>query len=669
MTVRTLCIALLCLGAAHTALGQQPDSITPSADSLRSPPRLGPVIVTGTATPAQASALGLAVSVVTDSQLSARQPLYAADAFRGLTGAFVEEAVGPGGPTTLRLRGGEEVFTQILMDGIPINQNGGFFDFQGLSLTNIERIEVVRGPQSALYGSSAVSGTAQFLTRRGRPGPVSVHGSFEGTTARDLGGSLRGDAAISGGNSDVQYSGGIGLIYNRGMYEWPNDLWTRDASLRLDASPHAKWQLLALFRYMDIESNLPVRDPGATRVPLDSNARDERQRLIGSLEAAFHTTRSWTQRLRASLYREDFLYEDSFDDVAGSGPYDFFVFDANFALDSRLRRLAADYQSTIELSPGPLFSRFDLTLGGRVEHEKLTDETSGDFGDGVLTLDRASVAGFGEAQVNLGSRTRLLVGIRAEKFEGVDAELTPRMSASVDVVPGWLTGRGTIGRAFKAPNLQQQYQENPFIVSNPDLTAETSVSWELGVELYRYRAVGVSVAYFRQRFDDLIQLVPSEIDERLMYRNLSSARVQGVEVQISAKPAAGWALGIEGAWLGSTILDNAGLAEEAFPADSALPFRPTLTGSGFIQWTPTMRLSGMLRVRLVGSQVTLTERFSGDRADIDPYALLGIYLRYRIAGPLELYGRVDNLLDTKYETAFDRTGIRRTVALGFRIER
>ena len=668
MLWRIYCIVLLALAAPATTMGQQPDTTASSSDSLRSPPRLGPVIVTGTATPAQASALGLAVSVVTDSQLTARQPLYAADALRGLTGAFVEEAVGPGGPTILRLRGGEEVFTQVLMDGIPINQNGGFFDFQGLPLTNVERVEVVRGPQSALYGSSAVSGTAQFLTRRGRPGPLAVHGILEGATPRELGGSFRGEAAVSGGGGSVQYSGGIGLVYNRGIFAWPNDTWTRDVSLRLDAAPHAEWELLALVRYMDIESNLPVRDPGATRVPLDSNARDERQRLVGSVEAAFHATGSWSQRLRASLYREDFLFEDSFDDVSSSGPYDFPVFDANFVLDSRLRRLAADYQSTIELTSGALFRRFDLTLGGRVEHEQLTDETTGDFGDGVLTLDRVSVAGFGEAQVSLGPRARLLIGFRIEKFEGVDPELTPRMSASVDVVPGWLTARGALGRAFKAPNLQQQYQENPFIVSNPDLAAETSVSWELGVELYRLRSIDFAVTYFRQGFDELIQLVPSGIDERLTYRNLSSARVQGIEFEINARPAARWGMGVEGAWLVSTVLDNAGLAGDAFPVDSALPFRPTFTGSGFVQWTATPRFSGMLRARVVGSQIALTERFSGNRAAIDPYALLGLYLRYGIAGPVELYGRIENLLDTKYETGFDRPGIRRTIAIGVRVE-
>jgi outer membrane cobalamin receptor len=665
MPARTLAAVAVGLLAAVPLVGQKPDSTTSPRDSLPSPPRLGPVIVTGTTTPARASAFGLAATVLSDSLLAARQPQYAADAFRGITGAVIDEAVGPGGPTILRLRGGEEVFTQVLMDGVPINQNGGFFDFQGLSLTNVERIEVVRGPQSAVYGSSAVSGTAQFITRRGRPGPPTLRGSLEGAAGRDMGGSFRSEAAVSGGTGLLQYSGGVGLIYNRGIHAIPHDTWTRDVSVRLDASPHAKWELLALFRYMDIESDLPVRDPGATRVPLDSNARDERQRLVGSIQAAFHPTQNWSHRLRGSLYAENFLYEDTFDDVASSGPYDFFVFDANFLLDSRLRRLAADYQSTLELGSG---GSLNVTLGGRVEHEQLTDETAGDFGDGTLELDRASVAGFGEARLRISQRARLLLGARIEKYEDVTAELTPRVSASVDVLQGWLTARGTVGRAFKAPNLQQQYQENPFILSNPDLEAETSVSWELGIELRRLRGLDLSVGYFQQRFDDLIQLVPSEVDERLMYRNLSSARVSGVEFAVTGRPGRRWTLGAEGAWLTSRVLDNAGLAQEAFPTDSALPFRPRFSGSGFVQWDPSRHVSGLIRARTVGSQIALTERFSGERAPIDPYVLLGLYLQYRLAGPFALYGRIENVLDTRYQTAFDQPGIRRTIAVGFRIE-
>src|SRR5688500_20401294 len=91
--------------------------------------------------------------------------MYLSDALRSHSGGHIEESAGPGGPTILRLRGGEEVFTQTLLDGVQLNQNGGFFDFQGLMLTNVARIEVLRGPQSALYGSTAMSGVVQKIGR------------------------------------------------------------------------------------------------------------------------------------------------------------------------------------------------------------------------------------------------------------------------------------------------------------------------------------------------------------------------------------------------------------------------------------------------------------------------------------------------------------------------
>lgn len=659
-------VTLLSILACPLA-AQRPDSLPAGSDSVRTVPRLGPVVVTGSATPAPAAGLGLAITVIDDSTITARQPQYAHGVFRGLTGTFVDEAVGPGGPTILRIRGGEEVFTQILMDGVSINQNGGFFDLQGLTLTNVERVEIVRGPQSALYGSSAVSGAVQFLTRQGSPGAPRIAGNLEGVTGGDPSGSFRSEARVSGGSDQIRYAVGGGLSYNRGIFDVAHDTWTRDASLRLDASPGTRWDVVGLVRYMDIESNLPVRDPGATRVPLDPNARDERRRLVSSLSASFRPSDAWEHRLRGSLYREEFRYLDEFDDVASTGPYDFFIFDANFTLDSRLWRSGLDYQGSFRLKPSATVSRLLLSYGGRIEREDLRDVTAGDFGDGTLELARTAGAGYVEAQIDLGDRTSILAGARVEKFGALSPEITPRIAARVDVVPNRISLRGSVGRAYKAPNLQQQYQDNPFIVSNPDLTAETSVSWEAGVGVTPSRGIDISGTFFRQGFDDLIQLVPSGMDERAMYRNLSAARALGVEVGATVLAGGAWRIGGEGAWIATKVIDNAGLAESAFPVDSALPFRPTVTGSGFVEWAPSGRFSILARTRIVGSQIVLSERFSGRRVEIDPYALLAAYVRYRMTAVLEIYARAENILNTAYATGYDRPGMPRTVAMGFRI--
>lgn len=661
-------LALGSLGLTAAAGTQEPDSTGRSRkDSTLAVARLAPLVVTGTSVPLSQRDLGLAATVISTAHLQAMRPMYGADVLRGITGSHIDEAVGPGGPTIVRLRGGEEVFTQILSDGVQINQNGGFFDLQGFPLTNIERVEVVLGPQSALYGSSAVSGAVQYITRRGTLGGPRINATVEGGTAEDRGGTFRSSVALGGGTPYLLYSGGVGLSHNRGIHAVAHDTWTRDFSARLDAAPSSQWDLTAVVRYIDVESNLPVRDPGATRVPLDSNALDARGRFVSSLEAVFQPKPDWENRLRLAVYREDFSFVDEFDDVASTGDYDFFIFDANFTLESRLWRTTADYLGTHRLRPRPTHE-LSISYGARVEREDLRDRTTGDFGDSEQQLDRASTAGFAEVQADLTQRLRFLAGARLEKFQGLDAEVTPRASLLLRVLPGSLGLRAAAGRAYKAPNLQQQYLDNPFIVSNPGLAPETSVSWEVGLELdLASGMLGIDGGYFRQSFDGLIQLAPLENDTRLTYQNLSTSRVQGIESRLRFAPNARVAVGIEANLLRSKILDNAGQASDAFPVDSALPFRPEFTGAAYFQWQPVSALSTTAHVRRVGSQIVLSERFSGRRVEMEPYTLVGIVLDYAIRPWIQVYTRIDNLLGTEYETAFDQPGVSRTWAVGMQV--
>lgn len=662
--------AVITLVLTTPAPGQERDTTTvaPPDSAPRAAAQLSPVVVTATTVPLRASEIGFAVTLIDADELATTRPLYAADALRDRPGSFIDEAAGPGGPTIVRLRGGEEVFTQILMDGVQINQSGGFFDFQGFTLTNVERVEVARGPQSALFGSSAMAGVVQFITQAGARGAPRFTFSGEGGGAQEHGGTFRATTTVRGGSERLHYSLGGGATYTRGIYALPNDTWTRDVSLRLDATPDPRWELAGTFRFVGIDTKLPVRDAGATRVPLDPNARDERDRIIASASASFHATPQWTHRLTTSVYREHFLFEDTFDDVASEGPFPFFVFDASFIFKSVLWRNVVEYVGAHRLRPGGALEGLTIAYGARWEREDLTDRTGGDFGEGELPLDRHSSALFAEAQASFASRVSLLTGLRLEKFQGLATEFTPRASVVVEAVPDVLFLRGAAGRAYKAPNLQQQFLDNPFIVSNPDLEPETSTSWEAGAELRPAgAAVSVGIGYFRQHYRNLIRTVADTASTKQINRNLGAARSQGVEWEVRFRPDDRWTLGAGGVWIVTDIVDNAGLSSAEFPVDSALPFRPALVGGAFVEARPTRRVTARARVQLVGTQIVLSERFSGSREEIDPYALVGLNVDVGLTDRVGFYVRVDNLLDTDYETAFDRRGIPRTVAVGVRV--
>lgn len=656
------CLLLLVLAAAPLR-AQVAD--TTRADSARAV-TLAPVVVTASRVPVRADRVGFAFTVVGAARLERERPRFAYDALRTLPGSFIDEAAGPGGPTIVRLRGGEEVFTQILVDGVRINENGGFFDMQGLTFTNLDRIEVARGPQSALFGSSAMSGVVHFITRRGEPGPARVALSAEGGSAVEEGGSYSGAAEASGGTETVRWSAGLGRSFNRGIYALPHDTRTTDGSLRLDLLPSERWTVTGLIRGMAIESKLPVRDPGATRVPLDPNARNERDRLVSSIEAKFAPTPHWLQQVRAAHYREGFVYDDRQDEIPNASELPF-VFNATFRLDSDVTRTSVEYSGSYDRRGEAAGRGVALSYGAAWENEALDSEISGDFQD-RQSLDRSSTAAFAELLASPSSRVDVLFGVRLEKFQGLDAELTPRASAVLHAAPGALALRAAAGRAYKAPNLQQQYLDNPFIASNPDLRAETSTSWEVGadVQLADGRLAG-SLTYFRQRFDNLIRTVAQEGSTRQINRNLGESRAQGVEWDLRFRTSPRWALGTDGAWIATEILENSGLSGEAFPLGDPLPFRPEVVSSGYFELVPLRALTATLRGAYVGEQIVLSERFSGDRVALDPYFLAGLTLGWEATPRVEVYARIDNLFDTQYETAFDRHGIPLTGALGLRL--
>jgi outer membrane receptor protein involved in Fe transport len=510
-----------------------------------------------------------------------------------------------------------------------------------------------------------MSGVVQFLTRPGTPGPARIGFEGEGGTNAE-GGSWRANADVAGGSEAIRYSAGLGGAYSRGIYAVPNDIDSREASLRIDASPSTRFDVTAVGRVIRVDAALPVRDPGATRVPLDPNARNERDRYVATAVARFHPSDRWVHRLRGSVYRQDFVYDDARDDVAASGDYDFFIFDANFRLDSEFRRSTVEYSGSHEV--GGESAAATLTWGAVAEREDLDSRTAGDFGDDHQTLGRSSIAGFAEALLTPFAGVDVLAGARVERYEGLDAAFTPRASIVLDLVPGRLSARAAAGHAYKAPNLQEQFLDNPFIESNPDLAPETSTSIEAGLD---WRAaegrLAIGLTAFRQSFDDLIRAVTNDATGRQTNRNLGRSRARGIEWNVRWRPARHWRVGTDGAVIDTEVIDNEGLAADDFPIGQTLPFRPDALGRAWIELLDAGPFSGTLTATYVGEQTVLTERFGGERVAVDPYVLLGADVSWTLTRRIDLYTRLDNLLGIRYETAFDRRGTPFTAALGFRL--
>jgi vitamin B12 transporter len=664
---KAVVLAVLALVAGPILLGAQgAPSDTMQRDTLR-PYVLAPLVVTASRIPAAAQQLGFATSVLDRKALDVEPTPYATRALTFLPGVSIDEASGPGGPMWLHLRGGDEAFTQIMFDGVPINISGGYSDISGLLFTNVERIEIARGPLSALWGSSAMSGAVQFITREGRAGPPQFEVLAEGGRATEHGAQAHSELTVIGGTDRWRYSSGVGFAYDRGIYALPNDLLTTDASLRLDATPAGRWTLTATARYMASQANLPVRDPGATRVPLDPNQRDRHYRWLGSVSTGWAATPTSHHRLTVSALWDDFVYQDARDTLLNPGSYPFFVANYTLHFRSTLLRPSVEYVGSTELSLGHAGSQLAVSYGAGWQTEAEANSQAGDFGPSTTQFGRANAAVFSELQGRLGPRLSVLTGARLEKFQGLPAELLPRASLVVALIPDRLAVRAAAGRAFKVPNLDQQLLDNPATIPNPGLRPESSASWEFGASVTApRRALTLSVGYFHQRYNDLIQTVPADTGPKQTNKNLGRTQAVGVEIELERRWSERWRSGANLTWVKTEVLDNAGLDSVDYPVGGSLPAVPRVTGNAYVAVDVASPFTTLARLTLVGRQTVFTERFAGARVTIDPYALLELGAQWHVRKALDVYTRLSNLLNTKYQTAYDRRGVPRSVVLGVR---
>jgi len=653
---------LLFVALTSPLLAQQRDSTSgrDSTNTARRRATLAPVVVTGTLA-APAGSVGVSRSVLDHAALDAEPSRQAVDALRHVVGVHIDEANGPLGPTIIRLRGGEETFTRVLMDGVEVNENGGFFDAQGVTLTNVDRVEIARGPQSAVYGSSAMSGVVQMFTRGASPGPMRIDAGVEAGRNTSFGRSVRGNATVLGGNELARYSVGFGSSYDRGVYRLPNDVRANDASARVDLVPSRNAVITAVGRFMGVDGNLPVRDPGVHRAPLDPNQRQGRDRVLGTVQASLMANERWSNRLELSHYRRDFTFDDAFDNLDQS-QFQSYVFDANYHYKSIVRRTNARYVGTVSTQPSGM--TLSLAYGAEYERESLSDVQSGDFGPASQRVVRPSTSGFGEVQARIAQRLSILAGSRVEKFRGLAAAVVPRTALIVSAVPGRVDLRGGVSRAYKAPNIQEQFPNSPAIVANPDLKPETSNSWEIGTDLHSASGLATAaLTFFHQDYLNLIRTVAYDATHQIS-RNIGRSRAAGLEVETAIYPRARWTLGAEGAWLGTRIIDNNGLGSADFPNGEPLPFRPAYTASAYIDAPILRTVNALVRVSGVGPQTVLANRYSGPRVALPSYRLIGATARWQVTRVTSAYVQLDNILNAGYQVAFDRPGLERAVSFG-----
>lgn len=611
-------------------------AITLAQGSARDTARTEPVVVTATRTALARDRVPESVSVLTGEQLRRQGITTVADALRQVPGVSLAQASSYGTATSLFIRGGESKFTKVLLDGVPVNEAGGAFDFSALSTDNVERIEIVRGPSSVLYGSDAVAGVIQIFTRRGTQGvhaDLAVRGGGFGTS--DLQGSARG--AATPGTAAIDWSIGAARHRTNGYQAFNSDHSDNTASALLRAA-RGRTDAQFSLRYADLALHFPTDGSGQV---VDSNAVHREDRLAVGLDGGLQLNDVAT--VRAMLASNDIhgVTDDQPDSPGEDQGY-------YYSTADRSRRRSGDLRLELAL---PRSTR--LSIGGQVERERQASATTSNFGPNGFSAARRTSGLYTQLLFEPSELYTATLGGRYEHNERFGDFWTWRAAGSARVAHGTRL-RASAGTAFREPTFLENYGSD-FVIGNPALAPEHSFSVDAGVEQHLGSSVILGATWFANSFRNLIDYTYSPTEPN--YFNLARTRTSGVELEGRAELPAGFHADASFTYLDARVVNPGATSDAtaAFAPAARLLRRPMHTLDAGVGYR-TRRGGLDLRARRVGERddVFYAPDFSSSRVALPAYTRVDLSgelaLRRGSAGQATaaVTLRVDNLFDVRY---------------------
>lgn len=589
--------------------------------------RLPEVVVTATRVPMVVDTVSQSVSIIDREQIEQTQARTVEQALRELPGLDVVETGQPGGPTSVFLRGANSQQTLVLVDGVRVNDpfNSGF-NFANLPVDNIERIEVLRGPQSVLYGSEAMGGVINIVTRHGSDQPTAT-ASFEGGSHD----SWRGQGSFTGTFGKLALSG------ESSYFTTDNDRLNSENRL-FNAAVRGRVQVL---EHLDVGAQISYNEshtgtPG-DRFTNDPNDSTDFNNLFVATTIHGQPTDWWDIRLQLSHARNNVTFD-------GPTPNPPWMAGDSYSHTSSDRD-QIDLQQVFTIN-----EQHQFLLGGTLDHSPATLHSTSDYGTNNLDRSLTSEAVYGQYNFTPVERLTATVGGRLDNYSSFGTHGTYRVGGRWTTPVTETILRASVGTGFRAPSISDLYYPG---FSNPDLKPESNLGWEFGVEQpLAGDKLRIGATYFQNRYEDLIQFVyPLPV-------NVGKAETLGMETFATWLPVSN--LTVRGAYTWLPLAENSDTHQR-------LLRRAQHSGSLSVNYRFLQRFSAYTTIAVVGDRPDFDGKTFG-RTSNPGYITANLGLSADMCRNFTIFGRVENLFDRQYEEAFGFPSLGRTVWGGCRVK-
>ncbi|MBX8801166.1 TonB-dependent receptor [Ochrobactrum sp. MR28] len=588
--------------------------------------QLKEIIVTAGRTPIEEGKTGRAVTVITGKQLEQNQVRYVADALRQVPGFAVSRSGTKGGMTNIRVRGAEANHLLVMVDGVEVSSTeGGAFDFGAIQAEDIDRIEILRGPQSAFWGAGAAAGVVNIITKGGKRDGFKISGSTEGGSQN----SWLGGVLLQGGAEN--YDMALSASYRRtkgfnisdiGDEKDGDSNLTLNGKINVDLSDTAK--LDATLRYMKNRTDFDDNTNPDPRFSLYSEA--ETKNFLGSLGL------TWTALADDALTQKLRFTGNSLK-YKSIAPY-YLDADILSTYEAEGRRYTGSYQASYVFDT-PNFAEARHTITGGVEWKREIFETTKDYA-------RESYGFVGQYNGEFWDQFFVNLALRHDVNDAFKDATTYSVSAAWLVPETDVRLHSSVGTGVRNPDFIEQFGilSGSNFRGNPDLKPEHNLGWDIGIEKRFFdEELSLDITYFNNQYRDKIVKSGNTLD------NASGiTRTQGMEISATLNLVDGLTAGAAYTYTDVKMLD-----------DKPLVRVPRHAGS--VNATYTFYEG---RAQVFGEAV-----FNGSMKDtafdsfwnpitvpLSSYTIVNIGGSYKFTDKLEGFARIENLFDKKYQEVY-----------------